>query len=77
MSQCGIDFQSIPLHIMYSSQHFEPIQYVDGLYRSLPIFQVNDSKINIDLDDFPSLSKSMMQQPLISIITTNNTFLLE
>jgi hypothetical protein len=61
---------------MYSSQHFEPIQYVNGLHRSLPTFQVNDSKINIDLGDFPSLSKSMMQLP-ISIITTNNTFLLE
>jgi hypothetical protein len=25
MSRCGMDFQSIPLHILYSFQHFEPI----------------------------------------------------
>jgi hypothetical protein len=60
MSQSGMDFQSIPLHIAYSSQHFEQIQYVNGLFRSSPIFQVHDSKVSIDLDDFPSLSKSMM-----------------
>jgi hypothetical protein len=66
-SQCGMDFQSIPLHIAYNSQHFEPIQYVNGLFRSSPTFQVNDSKVNIDLDDFSSLSKSMMQQPPIQL----------
>jgi hypothetical protein len=38
MSQCGIDIQFIPLHIMYISQHFSPIQYVAGLSRSLSIF---------------------------------------
>jgi hypothetical protein len=38
MFQCGMNFQSIPLHIMYSSQHFEPIQYVNGLFRSSPTF---------------------------------------
>jgi hypothetical protein len=38
MSQCGMDFQSIPLHIAYNFQHFEPIQYVNGLSRSLPTF---------------------------------------
>jgi hypothetical protein len=59
MSQCGMDFQS--LHIVYNSQHFEPIQYVDGLSRSLPTFQVNDSKVTIDLDDFPSLLELTMQ----------------
>jgi hypothetical protein len=26
MSRCGMDFQSIPLHIVYNFQHFEPIQ---------------------------------------------------
>jgi hypothetical protein len=62
-----MDFQSIPLHIAYNSQHFEPIQYVNGLFRSSPTFQVNDSKVNIDLDDFSSLSKSMMQQPPIQL----------
>jgi len=56
MSQCGMDFQSIPLHIAYNSQHFEQIQYVNGLFKSLSIFQINDPKVTLDLDDFPSLS---------------------
>jgi hypothetical protein len=54
MIRCGMDFQSIPLHIACSFQHFEPLQYVNGLSRSLPTFQVNNSKVNINLDDFPS-----------------------
>jgi hypothetical protein len=52
MSRCGMDFQSIPLHITYNSQHFEPIQYVNSLSRSLLIFQVNNSNVTIDLNDF-------------------------
>jgi hypothetical protein len=56
MFQCDMDFQSIPLRIMYNFQHFEPIQYVNGLFKSLPTFQVNNSKVNIDLDDFSSFS---------------------
>jgi hypothetical protein len=60
MSQCRMDFQFIPLHIMYNFQHFELIQYVNGLSRSLPTFQVNDPKITIDLNGFPSLSKSVV-----------------
>ncbi len=60
MSWCGMDFQFIPLHITYSSQHIEPIQYVNGLFRSSPTFQVNDSKINIDLNDFSSFLESVM-----------------
>jgi hypothetical protein len=38
MSQCGMDFQFISLHIAKSFKHFEPIQYVNGLSRSLPNF---------------------------------------
>ncbi len=53
--------------IMYSSQHLKPIQYVNGLFRPLLTFQVNDSKVIIDLDDLPSLSDSMMQQTLIQL----------
>jgi hypothetical protein len=56
-----MDFQSIPLHITYSSQHFEPIQYVNGLFKSLPTFPVNDPKVTIHLDDFLFISKSVMQ----------------
>jgi hypothetical protein len=55
-----MDFQSILLHITYSSQHFEPIQYVSNLSKSLLTFQINDPKVTIDLDDFPSLSELMM-----------------
>ncbi len=67
MFQCGMDFQSIPLHIAYNFQHFEPIQYVNGISRSSPTFQINDSKVNIDLDDFPSLLEFVMQQPPIQL----------
>jgi hypothetical protein len=63
-----MDFQSIPLHIVYSFQHFEPIQYVNNLFRFLLIFQVNDSKVTINLDFFPSFSKLMVQQPLIQLL---------
>jgi hypothetical protein len=49
-----MNFQSIPLHITYNFQHFEPIQYVNGLFRFLFTFQINDPKITIDLNDFPS-----------------------
>jgi hypothetical protein len=55
MSQCGMDFYSIPLHITYSFQHFEPIQYVNSPFSFLLIFQINNLNIIIDLDDFPSL----------------------
>jgi hypothetical protein len=36
--QCGMDFQSIPLHIAYNFQHFKPIEYVNGLFLFSPIF---------------------------------------
>jgi len=61
MSQCGMDFQFIPLHIMYSYQHFEPIQHFNGLSRYLLTFQVNDPKIPINLNDFPFLLNLMVQ----------------
>ena len=67
MSRCGMEFQSIPLHITYSFQHFEPIQYVNGLTRFLLTFQINDPKVTINLNDFPYLSKLMVQQPPIAI----------
>ncbi len=66
MSRCGMAFQSIPLHIIYNYQHFELIQYFNGLSRSLFIFQLYP-KITIDLDDFLSLLKSMVQQPLMQL----------
>jgi hypothetical protein len=62
-----MDFQSIPLHITYSFQHFEPIQYVNGLSKSLLTYQSNDPKITINLNGFPYLSKLMVQQPPIEL----------
>jgi hypothetical protein len=62
-----MDFQSIPLHITHYFQHFEPIQYVNSLFRSLPTFQINDPKVTIDLKDFRSLSKLVVQQPFIQL----------
>jgi hypothetical protein len=67
MSRYGMDFQSIHLHIVYNFQHFESIQYVNGLSRALPTFQVNDSKVTTDLDDFSFFSKSMILQPPIQL----------
>jgi hypothetical protein len=61
MSRYGMDFQSIPSHIVYNFQHFEPIQYVNGLPRSLLTFQGNDSKFTINLNDFPFLLEPVMQ----------------
>jgi len=74
MSQCGVDFQFIPLHIACNSQHFEPIQYVNGLFKSSPTFQLNGSKISIDLNDFPSFLESMMQQPPIQLSQRTTSF---
>jgi hypothetical protein len=67
MFQCGMDFQSIPLHIMYSFQLFELIQYVNNLSRSSTTFQINDPKVTINLDDFSSLSKLVVQQLLVQL----------
>jgi len=74
MSRCGMDFQIFPLHITYNFQHFEPIQYVNGLSRCLHTFQVNDSKITIDLYDFPFLFNSMVQQPPIQLLQLATCF---
>jgi hypothetical protein len=57
----------MPLHIAYSFQHSEPIQYVISLFRSLLTFQINDPKVTIDLNDFPSFSKSKVQEPPIQL----------
>jgi len=69
-----MNFQSIPLHIVYSFQHFVPIEYVNGLFRYLFIFQTNDPKVHINLDDFPSFSELMMSKTSYSILITKFTF---
>jgi len=69
-----MDFKFIPSHIAYNSQHFEPVQYVNGLSRSSLTFQVNNSKISIDLSDFSSFLHSMMQQPPIQLLQLTTHF---
>jgi hypothetical protein len=56
MSRCGIDFQSIPLLITYNSQHFELIEYENGVLRFLHAFEPNDPKVTTNLDEFPLIS---------------------
>jgi hypothetical protein len=46
MSQCGMDFQSIPLHITYNFQQFEPIQYANGLYIYIYAYSSSTTKIH-------------------------------
>ncbi len=60
-----MDFQFFPFHITYNSQHFEPIEYVNALSRSSPIFKANDPKFHINLNDFSYFSKLVMQKPQI------------
>jgi hypothetical protein len=61
MSQClnveYMDFQSIPLHMVYNFQHFELIEYFNGVHWSLYIFWTNHPKVIINLNEFPYLSK--------------------
>jgi hypothetical protein len=59
MSRCGKDFQSIPLHITYNFQHFEPIEYVNSVSKILHVFKTNNPNMIFNLDKFLSCSKSM------------------
>lgn len=43
-------------------QHLEPIEYVNGVARFLPSFELSDPKV---MNEFPSLSKSMVQTFLL------------
>jgi hypothetical protein len=65
MFQCGMDFQSIPTYIACSSQHFEPLDFFNGAPRSMHVFQINDPKVIINLDEFPFLLEPTKQQPPI------------
>jgi hypothetical protein len=60
-----MDFQTIPLYIACSSQHFEPLDYFNGALRSFHVFQINYLKVIINLDEFPSILESTKHQPLI------------
>jgi hypothetical protein len=76
MSQCGMDFQSIPTFITCSSQHFEPLDYFNGAPRSVHVFQINDPKMIINLDEFPFLLEPTKKKLLFNS-HTNYRFLLE
>ncbi len=52
MSQYGVNFQLILLHIVYISQHFEPIKYDNCVFGFLHAFETNDPKMTINLDEF-------------------------
>ncbi len=58
MCWCGMNFQSI-----LTFNIFESIKYFNGVLRALHVFQINDSKVIINVNEFPSLLKSTMQQP--------------
>jgi hypothetical protein len=58
-----INFQSFPLYIVYNFQHFESIEYVNGILRSLHTFWTNDHKVIKDVDELKKKKKSMMWQP--------------
>jgi hypothetical protein len=74
MSQCDMDFWFIPLHIVYSFQHFEPIKYVNDLFRYLLTFETDHLKVRIDLDVFPSLLKLVMRKPSIQFSQPTTSF---
>ncbi len=44
MSQCEMDFQTILQYIAYNSQHFEPIEYANGMARFLLAFETMISR---------------------------------
>ncbi len=75
MFRCGMEFQSIPLHISCRSRHFEQIQYVNVLFKFLFAFEIIDPKVTIDLDDFPSRLELVVQQPLIQLSQLATSFI--
>ncbi len=62
MFWCGVNFQSIPLHITYNFHHFELIDYDNGVLRFFHAFEPNDPKMTINLDEFPLILESIVQQ---------------
>jgi hypothetical protein len=47
--------------LTYNFQHFEPIEYVNGVSKILHAFKINNPKMIFNLDEFLSCSKSMIQ----------------
>jgi len=52
-------------------QHLEPIEYFNGVARFLPSFELNDPKV---MNEFPSLSKSMVQNLRTRVLDSNLQF---
>ncbi len=59
MCKCGLYYQIDPLHIDYSNQHFEPIEYACDIKNIQFQFETQDWKSFINLDDYQMLSKPM------------------
>ncbi len=62
MCKCGLDYQMDTLHIAYSNQHFETIEYTCDVKNTQLKFEMKNSKSFINLDDYPMLSKSIKQE---------------
>ncbi len=62
MFKCGLDYQIDLLHIAYSNQHFEPIEYTCDVKNTQFQFETQNSKSFINLDDYPMLSRPMKQE---------------
>jgi hypothetical protein len=68
----GFSIYPFTYNIQFST--FWIIQYVNSLFRYLLTFQVNDSKVTIDWDDFSSLLELVMQQPPIQLLQLTTCF---
>jgi hypothetical protein len=55
MHKCGLDYQTNTLHITYSNQHFEPIEYTCDVKNIQLQFETQNSKLFINLDNYPML----------------------
>jgi hypothetical protein len=62
MCKCGLNYQIDILHIVYSNQHFEPIEYTFDVKNTQFQFETQNSKLFINLDDYPMLSRPMKQE---------------
>jgi hypothetical protein len=62
MHKCGLDYQTNTLHITYSNQHFEPIEYTCDVKNIQLQFETQNSKSFINLDNYPMLWKPTKQE---------------
>jgi hypothetical protein len=73
LCKCGLDYQMDTLHIAYSNQYFEPIEYTCDVKNIQLQFETQIFKSFINLDDYPMLSKPIKQVQTLA----KNTFSLE